>query len=217
MHDTSEKNAHRFVLNYVKNEEGKTIVDIGSQVIGGQFSMRNIVPPNVKYIGLDFQIGNNVDIVLEDAYVYPLEDNSVDYVISSSCFEHSEFFWLSFLEIMRILKPGGLFYLNAPSNGAFHRYPVDCWRFYPDSALALSRWAKRNGHDCTVIEQFTSLKEHDIWFDYVAVFVKGEEHIKDHPKRIMDEFGHYVNGSKYPQIETFQNEFMMINISPNPF
>ena len=154
MHDTSIKNAHRFILNYVKNEEGKTIVDIGSQAVGSQLSIKNIVPSNVKYIGLDFQVGNNVDIVLEDAYVYPLEDNSVDYVISSSCFEHSEFFWLSFLEIMRILKPGGIFYLNAPSNGAFHRWPVDCWRFYPDSALALSKWAKRNGHDCEVIEQF---------------------------------------------------------------
>lgn len=217
MHDTSVKNAYRFIINYVKNEEGKTIVDIGSQAVGGQFSMRNLVPPNVKYIGLDFQQGNNVDLVLEDAYVYPLEDNSVDYVISSSCFEHSEFFWLSFLEIMRVLKPGGLFYLNAPSNGAFHRWPVDCWRFYPDSALALSRWAKRNGHDCAVLEQFTSLREQDIWFDYVAVFVKGEEHVKDHTKRIMDDFNHYVNGSKYPEVEKFQNEFGMINISPNPF
>ena len=30
-----------------------------------------------------------------------------------------------------------LFYLNAPSNGEFHRYPVDCWRFYPDAGGAL--------------------------------------------------------------------------------
>jgi SAM-dependent methyltransferase len=71
------------------------------------------------------------------SYKLPFADGSVDVVLSSSCFEHSEFFWLLFLEILRVLRPEGLFYLNAPSNGPFHRYPVDCWRFYPDSGNAL--------------------------------------------------------------------------------
>lgn len=42
-----------------------------------------------------------------------------DVVVSSSCVEHVEFFWLMFNEVMRVLKPDGLFYLNAPSNGEF--------------------------------------------------------------------------------------------------
>jgi len=217
MHDTSIKNAHRFISTYVKNDSEKTIVDIGSQAVDGQFSMRQIIPENVTYIGVDFQIGNNVDVVMEDPYIIPLEDNSVDYVISSSCFEHSEFFWLSYLEIMRILKPGGLFYLNAPSNGMFHRYPVDCWRFYPDSAVALSKWGKRSGYDCEVLEQFTSLRENDMWFDYVAVFVKGIEYIKDFNERIIDDFGQYMNGSVYPTLDEYRNKVDMINIAANPF
>lgn len=216
MHDTSIKNAQRFISTYVKNESGKTLVDIGSQAVGGQFSMREIIPNDVKYIGIDFQKGNNVDIVIEDAYTFPLDNESVDYVISSSCFEHSEFFWLSFLEIMRVLKPGGLFYLNAPSNGAFHRYPTDSWRFYPDSAVSLSKWGKRNEIDCAVLEQFTSLRESDIWFDYVAVFVKGEEFAKEYPIRISDGFKEFVNGSVYPNLEEYINHVMMVNISPNP-
>ena len=60
-------------------------------------------------------------IVLEDPYKLPFDSDSVDIVICSSCFEHSEMFWLLFLEVMRILKPTGLFYMNAPSNGAFHK------------------------------------------------------------------------------------------------
>ena len=46
--------------------------------------------------------------MLTDPYHLPFESNSLDVVVSSSCFEHSEMFWLLFLEIMRVLKPEGL-------------------------------------------------------------------------------------------------------------
>ena len=98
---------------------------------------------------------------------------------------------------MRVLKPGGIFYLNAPSNGAFHRYPVDCWRFYPDSAFAMSRWSKRNQIDCEVLEQYTSNNETDIWSDYVVVFSKGITS-QTTSTRILHTFTNYTNGSIYP-------------------
>jgi hypothetical protein len=41
----------------------------------------------------------------------------------------------------RIVKSGGLIFLLAPSRGPEHRYPVDCWRFYPDGFRALAKWA----------------------------------------------------------------------------
>jgi hypothetical protein len=41
----------------------------------------------------------------------------------------------------RIVRPGGLIFLLAPSRGPEHRYPVDCWRFYPDGFRALAKWA----------------------------------------------------------------------------
>lgn len=46
------------------------------------------------------------------------------------------------LEIARILKPHGICCIIAPSGGPEHRYPVDCWRFYPDGCAALARFAK---------------------------------------------------------------------------
>ena len=70
---------------------------------------------------MDFQQARGVDVVLDDPYKLPLDDASVDIVVSSSCFEHSEMFWLVFLEVMRVLKSDGLFYLNAPSAGSFHQ------------------------------------------------------------------------------------------------
>jgi SAM-dependent methyltransferase len=113
-------------------------------------------------------------VVLEDLYTLPFADDSVDICLSSSVFEHSEMFWLLFVEILRILKPGGLFYLNAPSNGDFHRYPVDCWRFYPDSGQALVAWARRCGITATLLESFVAVQRDDVWNDFVAVFAKGE-------------------------------------------
>jgi SAM-dependent methyltransferase len=125
-----------------------------------------------------------VDIVLTDPYRYPLETGSADMVVTSSCFEHAEFFWLSFLEILRILKPEGVVYLNVPSNGKYHRYPTDCWRFYPDAGLALSRWAQRNGMRTLLLESFTGWQDSEMWNDFVAVFLKDRTHASRYPQRM---------------------------------
>lgn len=221
MHDTAISNIKRFIDTYLKHDKDddppqKTLIEIGSQSYLDQFNFRELITSHhIKYIGLDCQAGENVDIVMQDPYKIPMEDHSIDYVISTSCFEHLEFFWLMFLEIMRVLKDGGLFYLNAPSNGAFHRFPVDCWRFYPDSANALAKWSKYNGIECEVLEQYTSLRENDLWFDYIAIFHKGTNNNYD--KRIIHKFNHYINGSTSPNINVFKNLLHYINVCPNPF
>jgi SAM-dependent methyltransferase len=197
MHQTAEDNAKRFFHNYVYiNQEPSNILEIGSYI--GGFNIRSLKPENSNYVGVDLSMGGGVDIVLTDPYVLPFEDNTFDFAISSSCFEHSEFFWLSFLETIRVLKPHGLFYLNAPSNGDFHRFPVDCWRFFPDSGQALVNWANRNGYKSGVIEQYTSDKENDIWSDYVGVFIKDISFIDKFENRIINNFNNFTNGSIYP-------------------
>ena len=86
--------------------------------------------------------------------------------ISGQALEHVEFPWKTFGEIRRILKPGGLFCLIVPSSGEEHRYPVDCWRYYPDSMRAL---AKDSGLE--VVEVFTDFGLGN-WQDTFAVFQK---------------------------------------------
>lgn len=200
MHLTAEKNVTRFFETYVYNKnENSMILEIGSYI--GGFSIRSLKPSDSTYIGVDLENGPGVDVVLEDQYKLPFEDNTFDYVISSSCFEHSEFFWLTFLEIIRVLKPTGVFYLNAPSNGSYHRYPVDCWRFFPDSGLALSKWANKNGFKTCQLECYTSNKESDIWSDYVATFIKDVNHIDLYQNRIIDTFKNFTNGMVYPNIK----------------
>ena len=173
-----------------ENQSSVRVVDVGAQDVNG--SLRQVCPSHFEYIGLDFQKARGVDIVLDDPYSLPLESESVDIVVSSSCFEHSEMFWLSYLEILRILKPGGLFYLNAPSDGGNHRYPVDCWRFYPDSGRALRTWARRNGYTTEVLESYIQLGGG--WHDFVCIFIRDEMFIDNFKNRILHQKKDFENG-----------------------
>ncbi|KPA09147.1 type 11 methyltransferase [Candidatus Magnetomorum sp. HK-1] len=204
MHSTAIKNADLFFQKYTnKHKINSIVVDIGSQNVNG--SLREICPKNMKYIGVDFSSGNGVDIVLDDPYELPFDNGQVDYCICSSVFEHSEMFWLLFLEILRILKPDGLFYLNVPSNGHFHRYPVDCWRFYPDSGKALVKWAKKCGFNPILLESFVSLQEppHK-WNDFVAIFLKNADYAANYNQRITGSFKNFYNALTF-ESEKFIN------------
>ncbi|WP_379653893.1 methyltransferase domain-containing protein [Pseudoxanthomonas sp. UC19_8] len=205
MHPTAMQNGSRFFDTYsepFKSRPNARVVEIGSRNFNG--SLRDLAPAQFEYIGLDFASGDGVDIVLDSPYSLPFENASVDVVVSSSCLEHSEMFWLVFLEVMRILKPDGLFYLNAPSNGDFHRYPVDCWRFYPDSGNALVKWAKWNKIDAVLLESYISNQHMDQWNDCVAVFLRDERYLETHQARILDAFQDFRNGQKHG-IEGFLN------------
>ncbi len=197
-------NASLFFQTYLPAGKGKILVEIGSQDVNG--SIRQVAPQVAKYIGVDFAEGKGVDIILDDPYTLPFDDNSIDVCVASSVFEHSEMFWLLFLEILRILKPDGLFYLNVPSNGTFHRYPVDCWRFYPDSGKALVTWAKRNNYSPAMLESFVSNQTSDVWNDFVAVFVKEEVHAIKYPNRILQIKKDFYNG-------VVQNSLQFLNSS----
>lgn len=192
MHPSAMDNARLFFESYVGTSRPATVMDLGSQDVNG--SLRSLCPANVTYTGVDFVKGRNVDVVLQDAYVFPFEDDSFDYVICSSVFEHSEFFWVLLLEVLRVLKRTGVFYLNVPSNGMFHRFPVDCWRFYPDSGNALVRWANRNGHDACLLESFIGQQGTDYWNDFVAVILKDRASLQDHVNRILHKKTDYMNG-----------------------
>ena len=193
MHKTAYDSCKRFYECYGKYFDNPKVVDIGSQNVNG--TVKDIFQ-NCDYVGLDIEAADNVDVVLKDPYKYPFEDNTFDIAVSVSCFEHNELFWISFLETMRVLKPKGLFYLNAPTNGGFHRVPVDCWRFWPDAGQALVTWAKYNNLNVTLLESHVA-RDEGSGNDFVAVFLKDESHVQEMPDRMIDGFNDYYNGKKY--------------------
>ncbi len=218
MHPTALMNCKKFFDTYesaFSKVPKMKVVEIGSQDING--NLKQVTPTHFEHIGVDYQEARGVDIVLEDPYVLPFKNESVDIVLTSSCFEHSEMFWLVYLEVMRILKPYGIFYLNTPSSGGFHRFPVDCWRFYPDSAKALIAWGKRNKYNSAVLESFTQMGGG--WQDYVAIFLKDEKYAKEFGQRILDTKTDYENGQLYGIEQVFhynpicQNEKRLIDVA----
>lgn len=171
MHPSALNNGRCFFQAYGSSfADGARVLDIGAYDVNG--SLRAVTPPTWEYVGVDFSPGPGVDVVLDDPYQLPFQNGAFDAVVSSSCFEHSEMFWILFLEALRVLKPEGLLYLNVPTNGSFHRYPVDCWRFFPDSGKALEKWAHRNNLFPKLLESFVSHQQVNPWNDFVAVYVR---------------------------------------------
>jgi SAM-dependent methyltransferase len=151
MHHSAYVNAEKFYHKYCEdNIENKKILDVGSYDVNG--TMKPIFQKG-EYIGLDMEQGPNVDIV-GVSHKIPFEKDEFDIVISSSCFEHDDMFWISFQEMCRVLKPGGYMYVQAPSNGPYHGWPGDNWRFYIDSWKALEKWGKKLGYDIELVEHY---------------------------------------------------------------
>ena len=144
MHQSSLDKMMAFRRRYLegRKEEPLLILDIGSLDVSGSYSEYFDILP-WRYLGVDTVAGKNVDIILKDHYKWKeVKSNSVDVLISGQAFEHIEFFWITMLEMARVLKPEGLCCIIAPAGGFEHRYPVDCWRFYPDGFRALARFAR---------------------------------------------------------------------------
>ena len=144
MHASSLAKMASFLRTYEssfpKNGGRCRLLEIGSKAYHSQPSYRNLISGKdwIEYKGLDLEPGENVDIVAENGFVWPeLGDASVDVCISGQTFEHNPFFWATMAEISRVLVPEGLACIIAPGAQAVHRYPLDCWRFYPDSWAAL--------------------------------------------------------------------------------
>ncbi len=138
MHKSSLQHMQRLVATYLSPDQAIHAVDIGSFDVNGSY--RTLFgQPRWRYTGVDLEAGPGVDVVLESPYRLPFATGSVDVVVSGQAFEHIEHFWMTWLEMQRVLRPGGLVFLIAPSRGPEHRYPQDCWRFYPDGYRALAR------------------------------------------------------------------------------
>ncbi|KQW56461.1 methyltransferase domain-containing protein [Variovorax sp. Root411] len=167
MHDTANAHGRDFFALYWQ-PHFRDVVELGSQDVNG--SLRAHAPATASYIGLDAVAGPGVDRVVAQGEPLPLADACADVVVTSSALEHDPCFWETFLELVRLLRPGGLLYINAPSNHAFHRYPVDCWRFYPDAGMALATWARRRGMAVELVESFNAMPGVQGWSDFVAIF-----------------------------------------------
>jgi SAM-dependent methyltransferase len=198
MHDTALLSGEAFANLYC--EKGQTVVDIGGQDVNG--SLRSFFENRgIKYISVDMVEDKSVDVVVKSGERLPFDDNSVDCVVSSSVMEHDSVFWITFKEMCRITKLGGFIYASAPSDGPYHVYPVDCYRFYSDSAQALAFFSSMTygsipAYSTKVVENMHIRPSgfYDIkmsFTDWIAVWQRVEEPTIDiqTPKEIRENAG----------------------------
>jgi SAM-dependent methyltransferase len=173
MHDSALRIGELVMQTYCDLPKAR-ILEIGSMDVNG--SLRGFSKPTTEYVGVDLEEGPAVDVVVKPGEKLPFEDFSFDLIMASSAFEHDPRFWDTFIEMCRVARAGGHIYVNAPSNGGVHRYPLDCWRFYPDAGLALMEYAGEHQIQVDLVESFVGKRYNnswDGWNDFVAVFRRG--------------------------------------------
>jgi SAM-dependent methyltransferase len=169
MHTSSLAHMRRLVDQHLQDQQALNIVDIGSWDVNGSYKPF-LSKPGWHYCGVDLAAGPNVDVVMTSPYKLPMASHSVDVLVSGQAFEHIEYFWLTWLEICRVVKPGGLIFLIAPSRGPEHRYPQDCWRFYPDGFRALATYGSLELVEVSTDWEPHSAEDSAAWGDTVGVF-----------------------------------------------
>lgn len=125
------KRMKEFVEKYLDKNEKLKILDVGSYDVNGSYQglFKN---PNWEYIGMDIEKGPNVDIVAKEVYNWDLNEK-FDVVVSGQCIEHVEDLKEWIMEFTKVIREEGLICIIGPNNGfGEHRYPVDCWRIFPD-------------------------------------------------------------------------------------
>ena len=154
-----------------RRAEPLVILDLGSQDINGSYRPLFALPP-WRYVGVDLMAGPNVDVVLSDPYDWrELAPESADVILAGQTFEHTEFFWETMRQLARTLKIDGICCIIVPSSGPEHRFPVDCWRMYPDGLRAVARYAGLETVEAHT--QWEDLPEYDHesnkWHDSVLI------------------------------------------------
>lgn len=109
-----------------KGRSSGTLVDFGC----GSMPYREIYEPLVNhYIGVDLPGNTCADLHINQNGEVPLDNASVDIILSSQVLEHVPSPERYIKEAYRLLKPGGLLFLSTHSYWMYHPDPTDFWRW----------------------------------------------------------------------------------------
>ena len=113
--------AHRQQFDFVKgvahlhpnNFHNAKVLEVGSLDING--SVRQFFT-DCDYIGIDLGEGKGVDVVCQ-GQEYDAPTDTFDTIISCECFEHNPDWVLTFVNMYRMTKPGGLIVMSCATTG----------------------------------------------------------------------------------------------------
>jgi SAM-dependent methyltransferase len=102
-----------------------------------------------RFVNFDLLRTAAVDVV-GDACSLPFSDASFSLVLSQEVVEHVADPFRAVREAARVLRPGGVLYLQAPFVIGYHPGPEDYWRF---SRAGMRRLVEQAGLECERVEQ----------------------------------------------------------------
>ena len=172
MHKSSALNAKK-AISQIESElpESPVVLDVGGRDAGKQDrSYRRFMPFAGEYFIADINEGANVTHLMEEEYVLPFEEGSIDLIISGQTLEHVKNPFRLVAEMKRVLKDNAMMILIAPSEGRNHD-EIDCWRFMRDSFRAIAEEC-----DLVVVDDWIysghSGRRDNQWNDHVAILRK---------------------------------------------
>lgn len=123
------------------------VLEIGSLIVEGQehLSVRKLFP-EAKYVGVDMQQGNGVDVVEDfiyfankcdsekhDGICYRYDhENEYDLILCLDMLEHAKEPFEVIESAKQCLKHNGVLLVTSAFNFKIHEYPNDYWRFTPE-------------------------------------------------------------------------------------
>jgi len=128
---------HASVMTFLREEIlpveicGRDVLEVGAQDVNG--SPREVLIPHRPrtYVGVDFDRGRGVDIVMDvKDLVARFGPSSFDVVVSTEMLEHAKDWRTAVTQMKAVLRPNGRLVLTTRGPGfPFHGYPHDYWRF----------------------------------------------------------------------------------------
>jgi SAM-dependent methyltransferase len=113
MHEEQVDFCKSVKIKFPQYFQGKRVLDVGSLDVNGN---NRYLFTNCEYIGVDVGAGKNVDVVTP-GHLYDAPDESFDVIISTECFEHDMYYSQTWSNIVRLLKPNGMFLFTCASPG----------------------------------------------------------------------------------------------------
>jgi SAM-dependent methyltransferase len=141
---------------------------------------------NIEYIMTDYQNGIDVDIVCDIHKMDNIfEKESFDLIISCSTFEHLKYPQLCSHNLMKILKIGGIIYIQTHQTYPLHGYKFDYFRFSREALKSIfSKKMKFKTissyfeNDCVIIPHINISSWNSVAESYLNVVYIGEK--EDH-------------------------------------
>jgi ubiquinone/menaquinone biosynthesis C-methylase UbiE len=130
----------------LSNKPGMRVLEIGAREVTGTSHARTILD-QAEYVGFDYYPGKNVDVV-GDAHKLStyFDGEKFDVIYSTACFEHFAMPWVVAVEIAKLLKVGGLVFIETHFSFSSHERP---WHFFQFSDMALKvLFSQALGFEC---------------------------------------------------------------------